>query len=173
MPALVPRPSPTKVWIALATLCGGAVLASFVLTAWLALNPCHLCIFQRTLFMLLALCAILAAVADRWGRSLAAVPGGLFLLVCTAGIGAAAYQSWLQFQPIGSVSCVGGQPDPIEGLIEWLGQQVPALFLATGFCEDKELVVLGLSLANWAFLAFVFCLAAGAWTLWRVWRAPR
>jgi len=26
--------------------------------------------------------------------------------------------------------------------------------LATGFCESKELVILGLSLANWSFLAY-------------------
>lgn len=167
------RPISTKVWIALAMLCTCAVLGSFVQTAWLDLSPCHLCIFQRTLFMLLAALAALAAVADRWARPLAGVPGGLFLLGCMAGIGAAAYQSWLQLQPAGSVSCVGGQPGPIERLIEWLGQQVPALFLATGFCEDKELVVLGLSLANWALLAFVVCLIAGSWALWHGRRARR
>ncbi len=166
-----PHPISTKVWIALATVCTCAALGSFLLTAWLELNPCHLCIFQRTLFMLLALLAALAAVADPWVRSLAGVPGGLFLLGCMAGIGAAAYQSWLQLQPAGSVSCMGGQPGPIERLIEWLGQQVPALFLATGFCEDKELVVLSLSLANWAFLAFAVCLTASGWALWHGRRA--
>jgi protein dithiol:quinone oxidoreductase len=161
-----PLPISTKVWIALATVCTGAVLASFVLTAWLDLSPCHLCIFQRTLFMLLALLAALAAITARWGPSLTGLFGALFLLGGVAGIGAAAYQSWLQLQPAGSVSCVGGQPDPIERLIEWLGQQVPALFLATGFCEDKELVILGFSLANGALLAFVVCLTAGGWALW-------
>jgi disulfide bond formation protein DsbB len=57
--------------------------------------------------------------------------------------------------------------------VEWLGQQMPALFLATGFCEDKELTILGLSLANWALAAFAACLAAAGWALWRSRRAGR
>jgi len=31
---------------------------------------------------------------------------------------------------------------------------MPELFLATGFCEEKELEILGLSLANWALVSF-------------------
>jgi disulfide bond formation protein DsbB len=161
--------TPRHVWILLALVCAGAVFLSFGLTAWLNLNPCYLCIFQRTLFMLLALLAALAVL----GRVLAWVSGPLFVLGCGIGIGAAAYQTWLQLQPPGSISCLGGQPGPIEGLVEWLGQQMPSLFLATGFCEDKELTILGLSLANWALAAFAACLAAAGWALWRSRRAGR
>jgi protein dithiol:quinone oxidoreductase len=155
--------TPRHVWIPLALACAGAVLASFGLTAWLDLSPCYLCIFQRTLFMLLTLLAALAAL----GRMLARVAGPLFVLGCAVGIGAASYQTWLQLQPPDSVSCVGGQPGIIERLVEWLAQQSPALFLATGFCEDEELVILGSSLANWALLAFASGLAAAIWALWR------
>jgi hypothetical protein len=44
-----PRPISTKVWIALAAVCAGAVLGSVVVTASLDLSAYHLCIFQRTL----------------------------------------------------------------------------------------------------------------------------
>jgi len=158
MPTFTPR----RVWILLALVCAGAVLASFGLTAWLDLNPCYLCIFQRTLFMGLTLLAAIAAL----GGAVTRVGGSLFVFGCGVGIGAASYQSWLQLQPPGSVSCAGGQPGIIERLVEWLAQQSPALFLATGFCEDKELVVLGLSLANWALIAFAAGFAAGLWALW-------
>ena len=67
-------------------------------------------------------------------------------------------------------SCIGGQPGPIEQMVEWLGQQVHTLFLASGFCEDTELVILGMSLANMAFVLLVAALATVVWALWRGWR---
>lgn len=169
------RLSARPLWIALALIAATAALASLALTPWLNLEPCHLCIFQRLLFLLMALFAILAALLTtttaraRW-RSIAARASALaFLALATLGGGVAAYQSWLQWQPMDSVSCIGGSPGPIERLVEWLGQQLPALFLASGFCEEKQLTILGLSLANWAFLVFAASLAVGAWAIARGW----
>ena len=155
--------TPRTIWFALAAGCAGLAIASLILTFWLDLHPCHLCIFQRLLFMLIATLALVAAllVSPR-GRRL---PGGLVLGLAGLGIAAAAYQTWLQAQPPGSISCVGGQPDLIERLVDWLGQQVPPLFLATGFCEEAELVIFGLSLAHWALASFAACLMAAAWAL--------
>jgi disulfide bond formation protein DsbB len=96
------------------------------------------------------------------------VAGILVALAAAGGVPTAAYQSWLQAQPPGSVSCVGCQPGHIERLVEWLGQEVPALFLATGFCEEEELAVLGLSLANWALVCFAATLALALWLLLRL-----
>jgi disulfide bond formation protein DsbB len=79
----------------------------------------------------------------------------------------ATYQSWLQAQPPGSISCVGGEPGLIERLVEWLGQQLPELFLATGFCEEAELSILGLSLANWALLSFAAFFLIALWALFK------
>jgi disulfide bond formation protein DsbB len=39
--------------------------------------------------------------------------------------------------------------------------------MATGFCEDEGLSILGLSLANWALILFVLCLAVGVLGLFR------
>ena len=163
--------APRLLWMLLALITAAVALASLVLTPWLKLEPCHLCIFQRTFFMLMALLAgLTAALSHPDWRSLGARLSALiFLGLAALGSGVAAYQSWLQWQPMDQVSCIGGPPGPIERLVEWLGQQVPALFLASGFCEDRQLVILGLSLANWAFLVFVAALAAGAWALWRGW----
>ncbi|MTW22083.1 disulfide bond formation protein B [Allochromatium palmeri] len=164
-PVVAPRP----IWVLLALMTATVALASFVLTPWLDLEPCHLCIFQRTLFMLMALLAALTAalLQPDWRRFGARLTGLLFLGFAALGSGVAAYQSWLQWQPVGEVSCIGGQLGPIERLVEWLGQQAPSLFMASGFCEDEQLTILGLSLANWAFLIFGAALVAGAWALWR------
>lgn len=150
-----------RLWLALAVASAGIAGGSLMLTGWLSLHPCHLCIFQRLLFMLIAASALVSA----WRPNL--VSGGLVALFSSAGLAAATYQTWLQAQPPGSVACSSGEPGLIERMVEWLGNQSPELFLATGFCEDKELEVLGLSLANAAMLAFAVCLGLTLWLLWR------
>lgn len=62
----------------------------------------------------------------------------------------------------GTLSSSTGAPGIVEQWVQWLGQQSPTLFLATGFCENKELDILGLSLANWSFLAYGALLAGSA-----------
>jgi disulfide bond formation protein DsbB len=57
--------------------------------------------------------------------------------------------------------------------VEWLSQQVPVLFHATGTCEEAALPILGLSPANWTLLTFGVCLAVGAWALVHEYRADR
>lgn len=167
--------APRMIWILLAVLSVSVALASLILTPWLNLDPCHLCIFQRLLFMLMALVATVAALAEYPGgpRLAVQVSGLAFLVLAAIGGGVATYQSWLQFQPADTVSCVGGQLGPIEELVEWLGQQSPSLFMASGFCEDRELVILGLSLANWAFMIFILAAGLAAWTWWRGWHSTR
>lgn len=142
-------------WLALAGVTALAAGASLVLTAWLDLHPCHLCIFQRLLFMVLAVLAGMAALSRV--HAVVRVTGGLFVATALGGMSVAAYQSWLQWQPAGSATCANGPPGPVEKLVEWLGQIQSELFLATGFCEDKELTLLGLSLANLAFLLYLAC----------------
>ena len=147
-------------WFTVAAAAAGLAMSSVVLTAWLELQPCHLCIFQRLLFMLIAVFALLAALTP---AVINRVLGGLVALTAAAGMVTAAYQTWLQLQPAGSVSCVGSELGPIEQLVEWLGQSVPSLFLATGFCGDEALVILGLSLVHWALISFVVMLGLALW----------
>ncbi|PIV88875.1 MAG: disulfide bond formation protein B [Hydrogenophilales bacterium CG17_big_fil_post_rev_8_21_14_2_50_63_12] len=156
--------TPRRLWLALAAGCAGLVAASLVLTVWQNLHPCHLCIFQRLLYLLLACIGLAAGLL--LPRPAAKGVGFLALPLAATGLGVATYQSWLQAQPPGSISCVGGEPGLIERLVEWLGRLQPELFLATGFCEEAELSLLGLSLANWSVLGFAACLALG-YLAWR------
>jgi disulfide bond formation protein DsbB len=150
--------APRTIWFALAAGCAGLALASLVLTSWLGLHPCHLCIFQRVLFLTLAVLGGLAAW--HWRHHVGLWAALLTLPVSASGIAAAGYQSWLQEQPTGSVSCVASEPTLVEQFIEWLGRLQPDLFMATGFCENSELSILGLSLANWALVAHVVFLGS-------------
>jgi protein dithiol:quinone oxidoreductase len=161
---LQPLLTPRQLWLLLAGIGAGLVVGSLTLTAWFSLQPCHLCIFQRLVYLLLAVVGLAAGLlsprpATRW-------VGGIALPLAAGGLAVAIYQSWLQAQPAGSVSCVGGDPSLIERLVEWLGQLQPELFLATGFCADVQMTILKLSLANWSALGFAACLVI-AYRAWR------
>lgn len=152
--------TPKTLWLAIGTMAIGLAASSFVLTALLDLHPCYLCIFQRLLFMLIGVLGLLAA--SGFGEK---IWGGLVLLLAGVGTGTASYQTWLQLQPPGSASCAGSQPNLIEQLVYFLSDNIPSLFEVTGLCEEEELVILGLSLANWALVSFLATLVAAAWAL--------
>jgi protein dithiol:quinone oxidoreductase len=153
-----------RLWLLIAVGSAALALASILLTEWLALAPCHLCIFQRLLYMLIAPLALLAAFTTGFARR---ISGALVALAAAGGAATAGFQTWLQAQPEGSVSCLGPDMGPIERFVEWLGMQQPTLFMATGFCEDKALVIFGVALAGWALLCFIAILALALWLLLR------
>lgn len=148
-------PTYKRIWLSIGIFALALVVASLVLTAQLHLHPCHLCIVQRLLFILLGAFGLLAAIG------LPRVFGGLSMLASATGIGVASYQVWLQAQPADPFSCTSGTPGWAEHLVDWLGRQAPDLFLATGLCQDVELTILKLSLAQWALVAYSAALIAG------------
>lgn len=137
----------------------GLTAAGWGLGELMRLQPCPLCIFQRLIYLLLALIALLGAIVPRWHR----VSGGLLAAAAAGGVATAAYQSWLQWQPDPSRECAFGEPGPIEQIVNWFAELWPAMFTATGFCSSKEWVFLGLSLANWSALCFLAFLATAGW----------
>ena len=150
-------------WLAIALFSAGLVGGSLILVAWLKLEPCPLCIFQRLLFMIMSVLAFTAFFCAN--RPVRRAAGVLTLFTAISGAGVAAYHVWLQAQPAAKFMCGGGDPNLIERLVDWLGQQVPFLFLSTGMCQDTALTILGLSLAAWSLVAFAASAAACLWTL--------
>lgn len=129
------------------------VVWAVALTHLLDLDPCSLCIFQRLLD--LGLVVTLLAVAVAGVASLVSrVVLPVALAIALGGVAVTVYQSWLQYSPP-AMSCGPAAQGPIDRLVGWLGEQVPYVFLATGACESKELVILGLSLANWSLLSYL------------------
>ena len=139
----------------------GLGLLAVLLASLLRLDACHLCIFQRLIHFVIGLVLLLACWS--WRRKILAL---LFLAgaaaLSTWGMVASGQQSWLQWFPDSGLNCTAADPGVIEQLVDWLGQQYPLFFMATGFCGSKDLVLLGLSLANWSFLAFLAFLAGCA-----------
>ena len=146
------------VFVLLALAASGLTLAGWSIGELMQLQPCPLCIFQRLLYLLIAMVALLGAL----------LPGGLRLwsgllgLTAAGGLATAAYQSWLQHFPETSMECGFGEPTLIEQIVDWFGVRWPAMFMATGFCSSQDWVLLGLSMADWSVLCFLaFLIAAG------------
>ncbi len=154
------------VWLILSVAAIIIGLLSVGLSDWLHLAPCHLCIFQRLLILVFGGLA-LAVMLTIHRRALGLTLGILAVCTAIAGASTAGYQSWLQHQRFDDVSCIGSELGNVELFVEWLGQQLPSLFLATGFCEDDGFQILGMSLANWSLISFAAIGLIAAWAIWK------
>lgn len=142
---------PLRAWFgALGAGCIGVAFAGLQLQAMLSLAPCPYCIFQRLLYLLIGVLALLGLMMPVAGLFWL----GAIALLALLGLGVAAYQSWMQAFPDLAPECSFTDPNLIERLVDMLGMQWPSLFLATGFCTSKEWVFLGMSMANWSALFF-------------------
>ncbi|MDR1888219.1 MAG: disulfide bond formation protein B [Zoogloeaceae bacterium] len=150
----------------------GLVMASSLLQDWARLNACSLCILQRLLFILFGVFALLFALPSARVMQRLYRGAGVFLaLLGSCGLGVAIYQTLMQSVPGLVPECSYSNPGPIERFIDWLGgvwldldlPVLSELFLATGECSSKEWVFLGLSLANWAAVAFLSFGLAALW----------
>lgn len=142
---------PRRVFAAIAIICA-AMLAFGILYLQnvVGLDPCPMCIVQRYALVLVALFAGLAAMSRR--RGLQVLGSLLGLIMAVGGAYTAARQSWLQWYPPEVVSC--GRD--IYGMIEMfpLQRAVPMIFRGAGDCTKIDWTFLGLSIANWSFIAF-------------------
>ncbi|QXI29511.1 disulfide bond formation protein B [Pseudomonas vanderleydeniana] len=127
-------------------LIGGALYMQVVLGE----APCPLCILQRYALLFIAIFAFIgAAMPTR--RSLSVLEG-LAWLSAIGGLAVAGRHVYIQAFP--QVSCGIDVLQPIvDGLP--LAKLFPLGFQVDGFCETPYPPVLGLSLAQWALVAFV------------------
>lgn len=143
---------PLRVWFAtLALGCFGLVGVGMELQNLLRLAPCPMCIFQRVLYLVIGLLALLGFLVP----VARVVWAGLIGLLALLGVGVAAYQTWMQAFPSLATECGYAEPNLMERLVDWLGMQWPSMFLATGFCASRDWVFLGMSMANWSLLIFI------------------
>ena len=143
------------VFAMLAVVSLGLLAAGLILGELARLQPCHLCNFQRLIYMVLAAIA-LCGVLLPGGRRLWSV---LFGLAAMGGVITAIQQSWMQYAPQEAIECGFGDPTLVERIVDWLGMQWPSMFMVTGFCTQQHWSFLGLSLANWSVLTFLFLFA--------------
>ena len=125
------------------------------------LDPCPLCMTQRLFYYLIALFAALAlfrVASIGWQK----LTGTLLALSAAGGLLVALRQIWLQHLPPEEV------PECGPGLEYWLAnkpmfQTLQLLFKGDGNCAEVVWSFLGLSIASWSALWFLFFLIVGLW----------
>ena len=143
--------APRRVLALVAAGCVAMLAFGLYLQHVVGLNPCPMCIVQRYALIGVVVVSALGAWVSRRGGWLAGSALGVALAVFGAFV--AARQSWLQWHPPEVVSC--GRD--FYGMIATfpLERAIPLIFRGGGDCTKVDWTFLGLSIANWSFLAFV------------------
>lgn len=144
-------------WVALA--CIGMLAFGLYLQHIVGLSPCPMCIVQRYALILVAACAIFCWASGLIGTKkpvasgLQKVSASLGVLFAVGGAFVAARQSFLQWYPPEVASC--GRD--FYGMVETfpLQRAIPMIFKGGGDCSKVDWTLLGGSIANWSFVAFV------------------
>ncbi|MGE8329144.1 disulfide bond formation protein B [Pseudomonas urmiensis] len=127
-------------------LIGGALYMQIVLGE----APCPLCILQRYALLLIAVFAFIAAAMP--GKRSLTLFEGLVMLSAIGGIVAAGRHVYILAKP--AVSCGIDTLQPIVDDLP-LAKVWPLAFQVEGFCSTPYPPILGLSLAQWALVAFI------------------
>lgn len=139
-------------------LVGGALYMQVVLQEM----PCPLCILQRYALLFIALFAFIGAAMP--GRRSLTVFEALVVVSAIGGAVAAGNHVYVLANP--SVSCGVDVLQPfVDGLP--LANAWPLVFQVGGFCTTAYPPVLGLSLAQWALVAFVLTIVLVPLGVWR------
>ena len=139
-------------------LLGGALYMQFVLGE----APCPLCILQRYAFLFIAVSAFIGAVMP--GQRSITFFEVLVVASAAGGVMAAGKHAWVLAHPFSSCGVDTLQPI-VDGLP--LARLLPSIFEVQGFCTTPYPPVLGLSLAQWALLAFVLTVVLVPLGIWR------
>ena len=149
-------------------MAGGALLLvvlAVIMTHLWNLSACYMCMFQRVLYLGIMLALLIAFW--RWSdRKILPLMLVIASLVSLWGFGLAGYQSWLQWFPQLDFNCGVGSQNFMEKTVDWLGQLMPSMFMATGLCEDDSFKIFWLSLAVWSALSYLALSVGCVGLLW-------
>jgi disulfide bond formation protein DsbB len=147
-----------QVLVAVAVLALGAVGIGLVSQHVFDMQPCAWCVFQRLLYLLIAVFALAAAFSAGLKRR---VTAGLALLVALCGIASAL---WQQLYAVNEFSCDLSLAERIVSGLH-LDRIAPNIFIAYASCGDAAVNVLGVPYAIWSCVLFVLLALLLAWTL--------
>jgi len=161
-PDLLDRFSPRQISAFIAAACFGLIGFGLVLQHQVGLEPCPMCILQRYAFVSIGLVALIAALHGPV-RVGVRVYGVLVGALAIAGGSVSVRQSMLQRFPKPELAAnCGADLDFLLGNFP-LAQALPRIFSGTGDCTKVEWSLLGLSIAEWAFVWFAILLVTAFW----------
>ena len=138
-----------KLWWLISCLCLAGVGIALLSQHAFDMQPCAWCVFQRLLYLMLAVIAAIAALSQ--GLIVRLVCTMLSLSLTIAGVLAAWFQAHVASQ---SFSCAQTLADLLMTQTG-LETAIPALFGIYASCMDARVKVFGLEYAYWSLLLFV------------------
>jgi protein dithiol:quinone oxidoreductase len=147
--------------LALASV-GLAALAQYAFD----MQPCPWCVFQRLVYIVVGVLALLAAALPGLARR--AVVGLAFL----GGLVGIASALWQQLHAVNENSCDLSLAERVIAKLQ-LDSLLPQLFEARTSCADAAVSVLGVPFAVWSCAMFVILALLLAWTFRAAARAAR
>ena len=122
------------------------------------MQPCPWCVFQRLVYIVVGVLALLAAVLSNTPRR--AVIGLAFL----GALGGIASALWQQLRAVNENSCDLSLAERIISKLQ-LDRLLPELFEARTSCADAAVSVLHIPFAVWSCAMFTILALLLAWTL--------
>ena len=130
---------------------------------WLnALEPCHLCIFQRVAYMgcaLVFLSALCFNPTSNWARYTHSVLVSISSLI---GVALAGRQIWLQHLPEEEVPSCGASLEFMMDVLP-LKEVIARVLRGTGECAEVDWTLIGLSMAQWSAISLCAILVCAVW----------
>lgn len=134
------------------TICS-ALIFGFYLEYFEGLSPCSLCLIQRYLFCLAFVCSMLKIFLGKFGAMIFTF-NLIFLLLGSITSGR---QSWLQSNANPNLFECGGLL--INENHSFLSRIYESFMNSNQSCSEVLWTFLDLSIANWAFLIFIFLIS--------------
>lgn len=135
----------------IATLCLAAVGVALVSQHVFDMAPCAWCVFQRLIYLAIALICIVLKVIGRGSAGSVRVGGVFCFLLAAAGVAAA----WYQYSVASNLfTCDLTFADRFM-VSSGLDASVPWLFGIYASCMDARVDVLGIEYALWSLALFV------------------
>jgi disulfide bond formation protein DsbB len=147
-----------QVLLGVAVAAIAAVAAALVSQHVFKMMPCPWCVFQRLLFLLVALFAILGAFTGGLVRR-----GGI-VLALASGVAGIAAALWQQLHAVNEFSCNQTLADQIIGALH-LDSTFPNVFMAFASCSEANVKLLGIPYGAWAGVLFAILGYVLLWTL--------
>jgi disulfide bond formation protein DsbB len=146
-----------QVLAAIGVLALGAVGLAVLAQVAFDMQPCPWCVFQRLIYIVVGVLALLAAVLSNTPRRVAIV---LAFLGTLAGIASAL---WQQLHAVNENSCDLSLAERIIGKLQ-LDSLLPQLFEARTSCADAAVSVLHIPFAVWSCAMFAVLAVLLSWT---------
>jgi len=145
------KPAASRILHLIALLCVLAVAAALASQHLFDMPPCAWCVFQRLLFLVIALMCWLGVWAGRFGRQAPRVAGALVAVIAAGGVLAGWYQHTVAAQMF---SCDRTFADRFM-VDSGLDAGLPWLFGIFATCMDAQVELLGIEYVFWAMALFV------------------